>query len=308
LFVALACAVAQGCSGAAPALPSSGDSANAPVQSPLASFEIFSLGGEPRRPMRYAVRVDMSEFGTDELTARVIPRVGDHELPEAIAPPVHQRFARVATRVTPDDHVMVRSQVLSLDVLPHDDADPRIVASHQELLPRRVGTSQESEVTRQGEVVLAIRRAAATMDSEDSEELDQRWRAERAAAFAFPADPIGEGARWRATRTISDRGITSVGTIVAPLAHVAGDRFTTELTFEVHATADHLDQAPPAGQQFRLRTSTKTGTVTSTEDLTSLVPVSQVTDAVTITTFDLAGVAGPLTVTLTSHHVVKRQP
>ena len=183
-----------------------------------------------------------------------------------------------------------------------------MVAGQREIMTKRAGTSVHSEVTPQGEPVDYVRKFASTMAAEDVQELEQIDRVERAAVFAFPPDALGDGAQWKVSRTLSEAGITSVGTETITLVSRVGDRVTTERTFEVQATVEGVDRPPAADQQFRIRGMTLTGKATRTEDLRSLVPISDTSDSTVTVTCDLAGVPQPITAVRTKHVITTRAP
>ena len=306
---ALALFNGSGCAIATTGLSSVGtDEGNPTAPESQTTFEILSPGSEPRQPVRYTLHIGRRELGN------VVSRETQHtsmvgqQLVDLTPPPICVHYSIAATEALPNDHFLTHYEVSSLEVMPDADADPGVVALARATMPQRAGTIREQEVTTQGVTIESTRRWSKAMDPADADELEQLEQVANSASSAFPPDPLGDGARWRATRTTSKRGVTSVATVVSTLLQRLGDRIIVEQTFEIHGTNDDvgLPLAPP--QKIRIRSLTMTGKMTKTEDLQSLVPISKVVDEEWVATFDMAGMPRPLNATRRVHVVTIREP
>ena len=282
---------------------------NSPPMMTSTTFEILSPGAEPRQRLQFTAHVgrcDRAVTDTDEQWS-VDGR------PAMALPRGHVHQTMVAVRLLPDGNIVQRNTATSVGAVASAETDPGLLERVRWNVAQRSGSQLESEITPSGQSLRITFYPSATVEAATTDEMEQKRRARRGSGAAFPPTPLGLGARWRATRTTTEAGITSVGTFEYTLVGRDGDRVTLEKTLETHATTDFADAPLPPDQRFKLRALDSTGTGTVTLDLQRLLPVSEVVDTEETVSFVLGGVEhglgeGPHVVSVKRHLETRLDP
>jgi hypothetical protein len=245
-----------------------------PAMSASTTFQIESSGAEPRAPLRYAGHVGRCEHGTTneessrQTTVDGIPRWwGGRE------PGGRSTLVAAPVRALSNGNLRTRVTVQSIR-LDENEASPEAQAE----VSARSGLVVESEMTPFGENRGTLLEFSPGTSEESREELQELLRARRGFGAAFPPDALGPGAKWRATRTTSEAGITSTTTFEYTLVRREGDVLTIEKTFETQASSDYALTPLPGERHFKLRSFSAKGEAKETCDLRSLTPISEVVD------------------------------
>jgi hypothetical protein len=190
-------------------------------------------------------------------------------IPPTGVPTIAMRGTAVIERV--DEHgIAFRHEVDKVEVRAEPEAPARLVESLQSSLAEfekyRADLVIDAKGGLRGGTVFLPPSAAPPM----RQTLNQITESFGQIQVPLPREPVGEGAKWRATVTIDQAGLKVEQTVDYELTALDGDELTIAATFKQKLVDD--DFSAPTGVTGKVTTFESTGEGMMTLDLTHLVP------------------------------------
>jgi hypothetical protein len=175
------------------------------AQNPPPEVEVLGEGKAPREALRLVPAIGTSERATMTMTFRV-EQSGESSA-RIEPPPIRFTIATTVQGVTPEGRLQLAVSYPAVDVLRGGKASTRERRALEDGLRGLTGVSSQLTMTAQGAIVDSSLNVPSDLDPSIQEILSQLGDQLGALAVPFPESPVGIGARWRATTTLSVSGI-----------------------------------------------------------------------------------------------------
>lgn len=274
-----------------------------PVTIPRSTTELLDAGEEPRQVLRFA-------FGPGSTTVDVVVDLDvtqDGGEPVVLdLPPIRQRLRLTTAAPEADGNVPIDLEVEAAAVDGASTLSEQERASVDEELSGIVGLRGAGSIDQRGRVVDFAYDAPDDLDPALSSVIDGLSDQVASLVAPVPDEPVGVGARWRATTNASVGGASVPITTVFEITAIDGDDITYSSTSEGSAADRPL--SPPglaAGTTMHLVDLRSTGRGTGRFSLVSLAATADVrSETVQSMTLDGPDGSTPVSQRTTSHLVV----
>jgi hypothetical protein len=256
-----------------------------PVVAPpeAASPELIDPGAEPRR----ALRLDVARGDARELVVvqrmRMEQRVGDTPMPPQQLPTSEMTIALEATDVTADGEIHYKGTYGEIEVHDEPGLDPEMTQMIRESLQQLEGFTIRLVMTDRGELRSFEMEWGDVRDPMLEQVLQGLEGAFEQMTMPLPAEPVGEGARWRHSFTVSMGGIDMASAIDLTVTSLTDSGYQAGLEITMSAPEQEIEipQGPP-GARARLVSLEGEGTGSLEHDLSWPVPFGQTSSIATI--------------------------
>jgi hypothetical protein len=277
--------------------PSPGAAPTAPQQTPPANaaeravVEIISKGSEPHRKLAYKFVKGSTRKFTMDMTLSPKRSVNGQPLPSM--PPITIGL-RGTSQTIDVENGTARRQNTFVDFTPGTEGlPPELVAQMKAEFDVLKGT-QLLEVVSEGGQILSLNVSGENAQNPQLVALLQNLQDGMTNAYLpLPKEPVGKGAKWKATNQVDAGGIRVTQVNEVTLKSIAGDKLTVELAFSQSAPAQRI-QVPelPPDAQVELTGMAGSGKGSMTVDLASLVTDSKIELTMTVDT-KISGAGSP---------------
>lgn len=241
-------------------------------ETPAPTVEVVKRGSAPRSELRYSFTPGLIQRVLLSVNISASQRVGDLEA-EGGAPQTEfdMTFA-IGTR-TPEGTVPVNFTYDAVRVEDQSARDAALAPQVKAAVEPIIGRTGVLTLTDRGEVVNASLTVPPGLDAQAAQFVEQIIAQSRALAVPFPSEPIGRGARWKATTTATLSGIESQQSARYELVRRKGEQVVLRVT--VGQTARRQTFADPiSGAEVDLLSSKGDGTGKHTLVLSNVVPTT----------------------------------
>jgi hypothetical protein len=261
--------------------PAQTDGDDAEPSIPTPAVEILDPGEEPRAPLRFALTAGMSVTATQSVD-QYIRQVDEEGFGNSDRVPTIDLGLRLDVQtVGPDGTAQVLIAFTSVDATGNGSAasadQARAIESALADLTDLTGTST---FTNRGVQVSGSFDVPDDLPDTVKTLLDQYESQLSTVTPPLPEEPVGVGARWRATTELELGGITAQQRYDYTVESIEGSH--VELRVRLRQTAEPQDFDPPGarkGDEYHLLSLRTTGKGTTTFDATTPVPPSAVVEA-----------------------------
>jgi hypothetical protein len=251
-------------------------------------------GDEPRREMRYVFHPGIKEHMRTETRMSMSMGIGGRHAPAVTLPPMVMNMLLDPQRVTPEGHLLHHFVVESADVVKDPSNNAKLEQALEKELPKLVGLSGDAETTTRGQTLRMSLAIPPNVSESVSSMLDQMRRSIRELTVAFPAQPVGRGARWNVASSVHMNKVDMVRTVTYSLSRLDGDRGTLDFVVALEAPPQDIEDK---GTRMHLESMVGKGQGTVLVDLQHVVPKSDVDLAIEVTmSLDAEGTKQTVTV------------
>lgn len=169
---------------------------------------LLDTGAEPRAPLRYRIPAGDKTTLVMEMGIEMHTSIDGHMFPLPKMPPFRMTMVNEVRDVAPSGTTRNVSTLSAMDVLarPGDNAD--IVDKMKARYATLVGMTTDMKITSRG-FARDVTINAPPGARQHTEELQTMRNATQQASAIFPAEPVGQGSRWRIDKVI-DSGMFRV--------------------------------------------------------------------------------------------------
>ncbi len=227
---------------------------------------VINAGAAPRRALRYQMVKGASETGTMRQKLNMTMEMGGMEMPPQSLPTTVMTVRYIVSDVTADGTAAIAVEFVNVDI-DAEGADPMIVEAMRPQLTGMTGLKSSYTMSATGQVsnMKFDENAPAAMQSMQS--------TTEQVSVAFPAEPVGVGARWKALRPITQSGMTIMQDVEYVLTSLAADSMVLEVVLAQSAKDQVMDAAAmPPGASATLRSMEGKGTSTMVVRFGSVQP------------------------------------
>ncbi len=255
--------------GLAPTVPS-GPTAPTPPGAPV--VVLLEPGAAPQSELRYALTPGTTQRVVLSTNSRIRQRLADGTILTGRVPNLDLDIEATVGALTPEGAITVAYGYTGIDV---DDDSAQDAASARQLrraIEPIVGLTGTLSLTPRGEVLTSDVVIPDDLDASAAQLVDQLAQQTQSFTVPFPVEPVGVGARWRATSETTVSGITVRQTATYVLEARRGNEVELSVTITQRAPRQTFT-APETDTRVTLRSSRGGGTGTATlrldEPLTS---------------------------------------
>ncbi len=178
------------------------------IERPAPAIELLDAGAEPRRPIRIRAEVGAEQVAVLRTTTTVSQKFGEFEIPEMKSPGVTQSARSRIDNIRLDGELTVTTKVESVLVdEPQPGEDPTVHDAIEEIIgPLRHFTATIT-MTDRGAITSISAEAPEFADEAFTEFFKNLLRSMSQTSVAYPAEPVGVGARWKVIETDDSFGV-----------------------------------------------------------------------------------------------------
>jgi len=198
---------------------------------------LLDAGAEPRAPLRYVMRAgDKTTFLMD-MSMGIQMSMGGQALPMGKAPPTRMTMVNEIREVAPSGTTRNFSTLSAMDVLARPDDSPEVIGRMNAGIATLVGMTTDMKITSRGfarDVTINVPSGAP----HSSQSVMQALRnATQQASAIFPAEAVGQGARWRIENVIDTGMLKLHQSAIMTLDRRDANRVLLSITVEQTAPA-----------------------------------------------------------------------
>jgi hypothetical protein len=262
--------------------PATGE--NRSVAIPPPTMTLLESGAAPRRPLRYAWRLDQRERLTMDLRTTAATSAPDGTTPRIPLPPVRIVIDVDPQAVTPDGDLRYAWHVVATDVGVDAGAPGPVVDGMRAEVAAVAALSGSGVVTSRGLARdVAIDPSSLADTGATGQMVEQVLQTLRDVAAPFPAEDVGVGARWQKLSEVvsSDARVTQTETFT--LVDAADGRGALHNVLAQTAPSQALRAAGmPDGAQARMESMLVSADAKTRFDVTRLVPQTRLESTTTM--------------------------
>jgi hypothetical protein len=223
---------------------------------PAASdVKVIDAGAAPRRALRYKLVQGTTESVTMRQKISMNIEMGGMALPSQSLPATVITSRLTVSEVKANGVASIAGEFVSVDI-DADGADPMIVEAMRPQLAGLNGVTMSYTMNPNGEVSkmeFGANAPAAMQSLGSTEQL----------SVAFPTEPVGVGARWKASRPVTQSGMTILQDAEYVLKSLGADSMVLDIAL-VQSAKDQVMSAAamPPGASAKLRSLDGKGTST----------------------------------------------
>ncbi|MBW4623292.1 MAG: hypothetical protein KME17_28530 [Cyanosarcina radialis HA8281-LM2] len=215
----------------APAAP------NPPIQTQV---ELLDPGVEPRQELRFQPRVNDRETAVMILNMEMGMSLGGSQLVKVKVPTNVITTDMSTTKVDDNGDIHAQFSYSDVQVLADEGVPPELVGVMRSQMKKLAGVKGDFVVDRQGKPKSANFVLPAGVDPTTKQMLDQFSSSINQLSFPLPAEPIGAGAKWRGTTTLSINGINLTQIATFKLTSIQDNVANLDVAIEQKADEQQL--------------------------------------------------------------------
>jgi hypothetical protein len=221
-----------------------------------ADVTLLDAGAAPRRVLRYTFTKGASESLSMRQQMGMAIEVNGMAMPSQPIPATLMTLKLDVADVTASGAADVRAEIVQVDV-DTVGANPMLLAPLRAALAPMQGVVVSYRVAPNGQVEQVSLSENAPVGTPVAQALGSTEQ----LSVAFPAEPVGVGARWKAMRTVQQNGVTIQQTMEYTVASLAADSVVLDLAV-VQQAAEQTFAVPgaPPGTEATLRSLDGRGT------------------------------------------------
>jgi hypothetical protein len=238
--------------GAAPALRVQAQGAPASTPAPPASggITLLDVGAAPRQPLRYTLVAGAREAISLRQSINMRMEMGGMAQPTQSIPATLMTTEVHVADVAPDGSAGIAMEIVAID-LDTTGADPAMVGAMRPALAAFKGVTMRYRVSPIGEVSQLEFGEGTPPELRNMQSLGSTEQ----LSVALPREAVGMGARWKASRAVTQNGLTIAQDVEYVVKALSPDSVLLDLMLTQSAKDQAMDaSALPPGASITLRT------------------------------------------------------
>jgi hypothetical protein len=236
---------------------------------------LVEAGAMPRQPLRYAFESGMSDVAVLEMNVQTLIKLGDQQVPMKTTPPIRMQMDVGVTGVATDGSAHLQFKVISAEA----SGDAAAVERLNQSLTGVRGLSGSYRIDPQGQVSGGeLTAAAGGQNREGAQMLGELQQTMQQLAAPFPAEPVGDGARWQVVQNATSGAMKIRQTVEYTLRGRSDNTVSIDVKI-VDSKLDTTNSLPPGA---RVDSIAVNGTGRNIVRLDRLVPVASMATNITV--------------------------
>jgi hypothetical protein len=257
--------------GSAPVLGGQGAGAQT-GQPPAPTVELLAPGKAPQDTLRLSPTTGASQRST--MTVDFAVQQSGVSSASVNPPPVRATVETTLQGTTPDGNLQVAFSYPSFEVLRGGDANASERRRIKQAFTGLAGLSGQLTLTPQGVLVDSSLNVPPNLDPSVSGLVTQLGDQLRTLSVPFPTEPVGVGARWRATTQLTLNGIEARQVYEYTLKKRTGSKLVIAVTGTQTAGRQTVELPEASGAQLEVRKFKTSFRGENTIELTNLLPTA----------------------------------
>ncbi len=230
--------------------------AASPAAAAPASVTVLEAGAAPRRALRLKLVSGASELVSVRQKISMNIEMGGMAMPAQVLPTTVSTTRFNVSDVAADGSAAINAEFVNVE-LDAEGADPMLVSAMGPQLSAMKGVKMNYTMSPTGQISkLEFGAGAPAAAMQSAQSIEQM-------SVAFPTEAVGVGARWKASRPVTQNGMTIQQDVEYLVKSLTADSMTLEMVLTQTAKDQVMDpSAMPAGASAKLRSLDGKGTST----------------------------------------------
>ena len=227
----------------------------------VAKVKLLEPGAEPRKALRYAPNVGDATSITMRMKMASETEMNGQKVMKMTMPVTVMVIDIVIKEVRPNGDIAWDMTFTKAEVEPGEDANPMMVEGMRSAMKSMVGLKGSAVISNRGETKESSFDLAQNGNPMLKQLVDNATNTAGQLAAPLPEEAVGKGAKWEATSTIKNMGMSIDQTSTMTLKDLSEPAFTLDVAISQNAANQQLKMpGAPAGAKIELRKLTSSGT------------------------------------------------
>ena len=248
-----------------------------PGEGELPVVRLLSPGSEPRVPLRYRIAAGQTGAMTMRMEMNISMDMNGTAMPAMQAPAMVMGADYAVTAVAESGDISFDVTMTEVGVESTPGVDPAMVSAMQGMMQGTLqGLKGSATITPRGIGRTVTFDTGAIADPQLQQALGSMSASVEQMSMPLPEEPVGVGARWDVLQRTTSGGVVTYQKTSLEVTAIDGARVTFAASVEQQAPRQALSNpALPPEVVMTLERLSGSGAGTTTIDLTSLVPTSE---------------------------------